>query len=179
MTDQLTDILRRSRNTRFFVPDPVPETALDGILEIARWTGSARNLQPWQFVVVDDRDTLAAIAASSPSLSWLAAAPLAIVLVMDGVTPEIEAFDEGRLAERIFAAARAYGLEAGIGWFLPGAPRERARQILDVPEGQEVRTVIAIGYPNPAPPPSPYPITQPRKPLAALVHRNRFGNGAT
>ncbi|MFN8591723.1 MAG: nitroreductase family protein [Thermomicrobiales bacterium] len=179
MTDQLTEILRRSRNTRFFTADPVPDAALNGILEIARWTGSARNLQPWQFVIVDDRETLAAIAASSPSLSWLAGAPLAIVLVMDGVTPEIEAFDEGRLAERIFAAARAYGLEAGIGWFLPGAPRDTARRILDVPEGQEVRTVIAIGHPDPAPPPSPYPIAQPRKPLSDLVHRNRFGNRAS
>jgi nitroreductase len=174
----LADVLRQSRNVRSFTSQPVPPEALAGILEAARWTGSASNAQPWQFIVVDEADTLRALAASSPSLGWLASAPLAIVLVLAGESRQTEAFDEGRLAERIFLAARAYGLAAGIGWFLPGEPRERAHVILGVPEGRQVRTVIAIGAPAPGPAPAATARREPRKPLVELVHRNRYGDGA-
>jgi nitroreductase len=181
---ELAESLRRSRNTRAFTSDPVPEDALRGILEIARWTGSAGNLQPWQLIVVDDPGIIRQLAATGPNLPWLAGAPLLIVLAMDDAAPGNAAFDEGRLAERIFAAARAYGLEAGLGWFLPDA-RDAARTILAVPEGYVVRTVIAIGVPaadrrSPAgPTPPPFPKTAPRKPLAEIVHRNRFGDRHT
>lgn len=154
------------------------EEAIRGILEIARWTGSAGNEQPWQLIVVDDPDIIRQLAATGPNLApWLGGAPLAIVLAMDDAAPGNGAFDEGRLAERIFAGARAYGLEAGLGWFLPDA-RDTARAILGVPDGWVVRTAIALGSPNPAPP-SPFPKRQARKPLSELVHRNRFGNRPT
>jgi nitroreductase len=177
---QLAALLRRTRNTRAFTPMPVPDEALAGILEIARWTGSAGNLQPWQIVVVDDPAVIRALAATGPNLPWLAGAPLVMVLAMDREAPDDGSFDEGRLAERILAAARAYGLGAGLGWFLPGEARQTAREILGVPEGYKVRTVIAIGEPAPAatlpePPPTPFPRSDARKPLSELTHRNRFG----
>lgn len=172
----LADLLLRSRNTRFFTPEPVPEGTLDGILEIARWTGSAGNEQPWQLIVIDDPDVIRRLAATGPNLApWLGNAPLLIVLAMDDGAPGNAAFDEGRLAERVFAGARAYGLEAGLGWILPEA-RDTARAILGVPDGWIVRTAIALGTPDPAPPPNPFPKREPRKPLAEIVSRNRFGN---
>ena len=106
---ELAQRLRTARNARSFAPQPVPQEALAAILEIARWTGSAGHKQPWQFIVIDDKETLRALAASGDNLAWLAGAPLAIVLVMDGAAPT-ESFDEGRLAERIFAGAHALGL---------------------------------------------------------------------
>lgn len=176
---ELAELLRRSRNTRFFTAEPVPEEAIQGILEIARWTGSAGNEQPWQIVVVDDPEIIRALAATGPNLApWLSGAPLLIVLVMADDAPGNAAFDEGRMAERVFAGARAYGLEAGLGWFLPGESREAAREILGVPEGYLARTAIAVGTPHPVPPPSPFPKKEPRKLLSEILHRNRFGNHA-
>jgi len=180
----LLDILRRVRNTRAFTPEPVSDDALAAILEVARRTGSAMNAQPWEFVVVRDRETVRGLSETGPNLPWLAGAPLAIVLVMAGQRPELEAFDEGRLAERIMAAAYAQGLAAGLGWFLKGEPRQRAYALLGVPEAKAMRTVIAVGHPaaaaGPAAPPpgSPYEGMRPtaaRKPLAELVHHDRYG----
>ncbi len=54
--------LRSLRAVRRFRPDPVPQEVVDELLEVARWTGSARNLQPWELVVIRDRETLGALA---------------------------------------------------------------------------------------------------------------------
>lgn len=170
-------VLRGARNVRRFRPDPVPPEAIDRILEIARWTGSAGNAQPWQFVVVRDRAAIEALARTGPNLPWLATAPLLIVPVMLGKNAATEGFDEGRLAERIVLAARAQGLEAGLGWFLPGPPRAEAAAILGAPGGRVVRTVVAIGFPDPSAAPTGMRAEPPRKPLADLVHHDRFGAG--
>jgi nitroreductase len=177
---QVAEFLLRTRNTRSFRAKPVPGESLAGILEIARWTGSAGNLQPWQIVVVDYPEIIRALAATGPNLPWLAGAPLVMVLAVDREAPDGGSFDEGRLAERILLAARAYGLSAGLGWFLPGDARKIAREITGVPDRYAVRTAIAIGEPasaseSAAPSATPFPRSQARKPLAEVVHRNRFG----
>ena len=177
---RLAAVLRRTRNTRAFGPSAVPAEALDGILEIARWTGSAGNQQPWQIIVVDDPAVIASLARTGPNLPWLADAPLVLALAIDRDAPGGGSFDEGRLAERVLTAARVFGLGAGLAWFLPGAARETASTILGVPDGYTVRTAIAIGEPDLAAsrlelPAMPFPESAARKPLAELTHRNRFG----
>jgi nitroreductase len=172
--------LRRVRNTRAFSDEPLPEEALGAILEVARWTGSAGNQQPWEFVVVQDRQQLAALAGLGPNLDWMAAAPVVIALVMAGERPKLEGFDEGRLAERILVAAEALGLGAGLGWPYGAEALAEARRLLAVPEPKTVRTLIAVGRPGGAAPPRPasmphQPPAEARKPLADLVHRDRYG----
>lgn len=180
----LLETLRGVRNTRHFTAEPVSDQALAEILEIARRTGSAMHAQPWEFVVVRDPAILRELSATGPNLPWLAGAPLAIVLVMAGQRPDLEGFDEGRLAERIMVAAYAQDLAAGLGWFLEGQPRQTAAAILGVPAERAMRTVIAIGHPAAAsgpagpPPGSPYqgmiPTTA-RKTLTGLVSDDRYG----
>ena len=55
---EVTEEIRRVRQARLYRPDPVPEEVLRELLEIARWTGSSRNTQPWEFVVVTDKEQL-------------------------------------------------------------------------------------------------------------------------
>ena len=172
--------LRGVRNTRAFAPEPLPDGALDAILEVARRTGSAGNQQPWEVVVVQDRDRIAALAGLGPNLGWMARAPVAIALVMAGEKPKLEGFDEGRLAERILVAANALGLGAGIGWPFGTEALANARRLLAVPEPQTLRTLIAIGRPGGPPPERPdsmphRPPDRARKPLADLVHHDRYG----
>ena len=73
------------RSVRFFEQHkPVPENVLQDVLEVARWSGSARNRQPWEFVVVRDRETLGSLAACEGRAAHLAKAAVGIVLVMAG-----------------------------------------------------------------------------------------------
>ena len=52
------DAIRSRRNVRTFTDEPIEPAQLDRILEAARRTPSASNWQPWDFVVVTDRDEL-------------------------------------------------------------------------------------------------------------------------
>src|SRR3954454_1779331 len=112
--------LRGLRAVRNFRPDPVPEEVVAELLLVARWSGSAKNEQPWEFVVVRDRERLRALAArSAPTAAGhLAGAPLGIILVMQGDRTRVphETFDEGRVSERILLAAAAHGVGGSIGW---------------------------------------------------------------
>src|ERR1700756_1115152 len=99
-------------------PDPLPEPVLHDILEVARWSGSAGNRQPWEFVVVRDRDMLRRLSAIyGANAGHLATAAVGIAIVIHPEVPDLDAYDEGRLAERILLAAAAQGVGAAVGHF--------------------------------------------------------------
>lgn len=140
------------------------------MLDVIRWSGSAGNRQPWEVVVVQDRETLRALASLEGYAGHLARAPLGIILVMAGRQPEQETFDEGRLAERVMLAALACGLGSSIGWFR-GAGADEAKRILDIPAQRLLRTAISIGYPTP----EAARRGGRRRPMTEVVHRDRYG----
>ena len=165
--------LRTLRAVRSFRDDPVPQDIVDDVLEVARWSGSASNKQPWDIVVIREPDTLQSLASFEGYAGHLARAPLGIVLVMAGDRAEQEAYDEGRLAERIMLAAHAYGLGSSIGW-LVGSGRDAARELLGVPGGKVVRTAISLGYPDDDARRSRTGRGRARKPLGEIVHEKRY-----
>ena len=165
--------LRRLRAVRNFRPDPVPQEVVDDLLQVARWSGSASNRQPWELVVVRDPETLRQLAALEGSVKHLADAPLGIVLVLAGERPEQEAYDDGRLSERIMLAAAAHGVGSCIGWFR-GEGREAARELLGVPQERTVRTVLSLGYPDEEARRARQRPAQARKPLSEIVHQERY-----
>jgi nitroreductase len=175
LTGDRIAFLRGLRSVRQFRDDPVPRAALDDILEVARWSGSGRNLQPWEFVVVRDRALMRELAALEGFAKHLAGAALGIVVVLPGEMAEMEAFDEGKLTERMMLAASAHGLGSCIGWF-GGAGREAARKLVGAPEGGLVRTVISIGYPDEEARRARSKPPEARKPLSKLIHQDRYGS---
>ncbi len=180
MTTQqsIADVLeriRRVRQIRQYRPDPVPAEALARILEIARWTGSSRNTQPWHLIVVDDRALLHQLSQLRPPIAWLADAPLGIAIVLDGQSEIAEAYDEGRLIERILIAANLLGLAGGVAWYGDAAQQAEAKRLLGIPEERTARSIVALGYPRSARDPRPSPVRGGRKPLAEIVSVNRYG----
>jgi nitroreductase len=170
--EDLISLLRSLRAVRSFRPDPVPREVVADILEVARWSGSASNRQPWELVVIRDQETLGKLARVEGYAAHLRGAPLGIVCVMAGGRPEQETYDEGRLSERIMLAAWAHGVGSSIGWIV-GEGRVEATEILGIPEDRTVRTAISLGYPDegarrrrPG---------QARKPLSEIVHEERYG----
>jgi nitroreductase len=137
-------LLRSLRAVRRYADRPVPEDVLLSILEVTRWTGSAKNTQPWELIVVRDRATLAELATCGPYASHLAGAAAAIVLVMENGN---QRFDEGRLAQTMMLAAWAHGVGSCIGSLYPDDNARRARALLGVPDQRWLRTSIALGYP--------------------------------
>ena len=170
-TEDRIAFLRSLRAVRSFRPDPVPQNVVEDILEVARWSGSASNRQPWELVVIRDRETLEKLAQVEGYAHHLADAPLGIVLVMAGERAVQETYDEGRLAERLMLAASAHGVGSSIGWIV-GDGRTAAREILGIPESSTVRTAISLGYPDEAG--RRRRTGQARKPLSEIVHEERY-----
>ncbi len=169
--------LRGLRAVRQLRPDPLPEAVLNDILEVARWSGSAGNRQPWEFVVVRDRAVLGRLAAiDGANAQHLAHAAVGLAIVIRPEAPELDAYDEGRLAERILLAAAVHGVGAAIGHFTgPGdtwAASAEAKRLLGIPDTLLLRETISLGYPAEHLQPTPNPPG--RKPLEQLVHWDRY-----
>src|SRR4051812_27822078 len=167
--------LRRVRQARQYRPDPVSPDALQELLEIARWTGSSRNTQPWTFIVITDKDQLRRISQLRPAINWVAGAPLAIAIVLDGESETTEAFDEGRITERLLIGARLLGLGGGTAWFGDESQREQAKEILSIPPDRVARSVVVLGYPTTTKDHRPNPAQAGRRSLAELVSYDRLG----
>jgi nitroreductase len=166
--DPVLRALRRTRQIRQFTDEPVTETDLNAILEVARWSGSSMNRQPWTFIVIRDRADRDRLAELAPSAKHVAGAAVAIALAMRGDNPEWDAYDEGRAAERILVAAGALGLGAAIGW-APEASRPQVAEFLGLTAPAFVRTIISLGHPTEA---AQQPRSAPgtaRRPIAELV----------
>jgi nitroreductase len=170
--------IRRVSQIRQYSPDPVPEEVVDQLLELARWTGSSKNGQPWHFIVVRDKDRLKKIAALRPNISWLAGAPLGIAIILDGTEPISEAYDEGRLTERLLTGANMLGYGGGVAWFGDASQQSDAKRTLGVPDGRTARQIVMIGRPTSTKDPRPTGPKRGRRPLADLVSFERLGERA-
>jgi nitroreductase len=136
--------IRSLRSVRRFAPTPIPDEVLRDVLDIARWTGSSKNTQPWELILVRDPDRLRELAACGTFASHLAGAAAGLVLVMDD---DQRRLDEGRLAQNVMLAAWAYGIGSCIATLQPEANIQRARDLLRVPAERGLRTAISLGYP--------------------------------
>lgn len=172
---QVLEQIRKVRQIRQYRPEPVPAEALHELLEVARWTGSSRNTQPWHFIVVTDRETLRQISQLRPPINWVADAPLGIAIVLDGENPMSEAYDEGRVTERLLIAAQVLGLGGGVAWYGDASQQAEAKRILGIPEGRTARSIVTIGHPLSARDPRPNPARGGRKPLTEIVSYERYG----
>jgi hypothetical protein len=169
------DPIRRVSQIRQYTPEAVPDEVVDQLLELARWTGSAKNSQPWRFIVVRDKERLKKLAALRPPIGWLASAPLGIAIVLDGVEEMFGAYDEGRLTERLMTGATMLGYGAGTAWFGGATQDAEAKRILGIPEGMTARQIVLIGRPISNKDPRPSGPSRGRKPLSLLVSYDRWG----
>ena len=172
---EVVEEIRRVRQARLYRQDPVPAEVLNELLEVARWTGSSRNTQPWHFIVVTDKETLRRISEIRPPINWVADAPLAIAIVLDGANPISEAYDEGRVTERLLVAARLLGLGGGTAWFGDAGQQAQGKEILGIPAERSARSVVVLGYPTTTKDHRPNGPVPGRKALAEIVSHQEFG----
>jgi nitroreductase len=175
---EVTRELCKVRQARQYRPEAVPDDVVAELLEIARWTGSSRNTQPWHFVVVTDKEQLRAISEIRTPINWVATAPLAIAIVLNGGSEASEAYDEGRVTERILIGARLLGLGGGTAWFGDAGQQARGKELLGIPAEKTARSVVVLGYPASVKDPRPGAAPGGRKPIAEVVSYGRFGRGA-
>src|SRR5262245_17933485 len=153
----------RKRDQRAFLPAPIPEAALQRILQAGRMTGSSKNREPNRFILVRDRERLAALGATTPVGRWMSRAAAAIVIVQT----ERHEFDAGRCAQNMMVVAWS----EGIGSCPAHLPERAVAELLGIPDAVSVNRVIGFGYIDPARAAPPASVARRRLALATLVHR--------
>lgn len=173
---EVTAELQKVRQARQYTDREVAPDVIQELLQIARWTGSSRNTQPWEFIAITDKGQLQKIADLRAPIAWVAEAPLAIAIVLNGESEMAEAYDEGRVTERLLIGAHVLGLGGGIAWFGDDALQSVAKDFLGIPAEKTARAVVVIGYPRSIKDPRPNPATPGRRPIEELVSYDRMGN---
>jgi nitroreductase len=164
------------RDLRTYTDRAIPADVLERILDAGRRSGSARNRQPWQFIVVADHEQKARLARTGRFTAHLSGAAVIIVIVVDAAR---DLFDAGRCAQNMMLAAWSQGVASCPATLQHDAA---ARAVLGLPSGAVLATAIAFGYPHPEGRGGTERLAlrilagRGRKPLAQVVHRDRFGS---
>lgn len=137
--------------TRHFLPDPVPAGDVDAIIEAARWTGSARNRQPWRFAVVTDPALRGSLARLGAYAQHLAGAPLVIGIAVDETSGEDAHFDAGRAAQVLMGAAGQLGYGTCPATLFPTTNADEAAALVGLGPPWRMRWALSVGRPAPAP----------------------------
>jgi nitroreductase len=151
---------------RQYQATPVPPEVVRRIVEVGHLTGSAKNAQPWHFIVVENRETLRQLGALSRSGPYIAQAPLAIAVTIENTRFAVS--DASRAIQSMILAAWSEGI--GSNWVGFQGMAE-VKTLLGIPEELDLLAVLPFGYPVQA-------IGQGRKrrkPLSEVAHRERFG----
>ncbi|HUZ52090.1 MAG TPA: nitroreductase family protein [Streptosporangiaceae bacterium] len=168
---QTWDAITSRRNVRVFADRPVPAADLDQILEAGRRSPSSQNWQPWDFILVTDRQQLRELAKVWRGAGHVAGSAAAIVVIGPAADNEFHRaqLDLGQATMAMTLAAADLGIgscHAGV------ADLELARELLGFPEDRNWAFLISLGYPADRP---LVPIKNPkRRPFAEVVHRSRW-----
>ncbi len=163
------DAIRSRRNVREYTDEPIARERLDQILEAGRRSPSSRNWQPWDFVVVTDRQQLTELSRVWRGAGHVARSAATIALVAP--VPEDERqrdwvqYDLGQATMSIMLAAAGLGIGSG---HAAVTDQRMAGKILGFPDDKFCAYLIALGYPAGRP---LAPIQRPdRRPFDAVVH---------
>ena len=153
-------VIRKRRSIREFKTNPVEPEKVDLLVEAALRAPSSRGLQPWEFVVVTDKDLLEKLSRAKPHGSaFVKNAPLAVVVCADPDKSDVWVEDCSIAAILMQLSAESLGLSSC--WI---QIRERMHddaessegyiaELLRIPKKLKVESVIAIGYPAETKPP--------------------------
>jgi nitroreductase len=164
---EVFEAVRTVLAVRRYAPDPVPPDVIARILEAGRLSASAQNLQPWHFVVIQDRGTLGRIGEIIETGRYASRASFAIAvcIVRDR---RIALSDGSRAIQNMILTAWSAGI--GSNWMGFGRMPE-IEQLLGLPDTHQTLTVLAFGIPAETHDRG----VKDRKPLAEVASRERFG----
>ncbi|MGQ9677914.1 MAG: nitroreductase family protein [bacterium] len=154
MEQRLMPIFAR-RSVRDYFDRPVDDKDVVALLEAAMAAPSARNLKPWHFIMIRNRETLRRITEIHPAAQMLHQAPLAIAVCGDkDVSPSFWVQDCAAATENILIAAAMLGLGAVWLGVHPREEREKLlKELLEVPENYGLLCVVSVGVPKVTPEP--------------------------
>src|ERR1700757_2032587 len=143
---QTWQAIESRRNVRSFANRPIPAADLDQILEAGRRSPSSQNWQPWDFILVTEREQLRELAGVFSGAGHVAGSAATIVVIGPAADNEFHRaqFDLGQATMAMTLAAADLGIgscHAGV------ADLQLARDLLGFPVERGWVMLISLGYP--------------------------------
>mgnify|MGYP000082393865 CR=1 FL=1 len=172
---ELLEAIKSRRSIRRFTGEEIPDEDLKTILNAAIRAPSAGNLQPWEFIVVKNKETKKKLARAALGQTWMIKAHV-IVVVCANIPRTARYYGErGKILYCIQDTAAAiqnmlltvHALGYGACWVGAFSERE-VKEILEIPEHVRPVALVPIGKPKENPPP------RPRIPLEKVLHFEKY-----
>jgi nitroreductase len=167
------DAITARRKTTLYEDRPIEDEKLRRILEAGRRTGSSRNEQRWDFILVRDRERLKRLSQVWVGAAHVADAPAAIAVVApigdDPRTAESINFDLGQAVATMMIAATDLGIGTRHGSV---QDYDLGAEVLGLPDDKRLTWLFSLGYPSDRP---LEPVERPdRRPYDEVVHLERW-----
>ena len=152
---ELMDLILKRRSVRKYTDDEIPEEKLDKILQAGLLAPSSRNLKPWEFYVIRNKDTLKKLSkAKKMGGGMLSECNAAVAVFADGSRSDTWVEDCSIAMSFMMLAAQEQGI--GTCWVqihlrtsLSGKDAEaNVREILTVPDRYRIAGILALGVPG-------------------------------
>ncbi|MGA3263572.1 MAG: nitroreductase family protein [Terracidiphilus sp.] len=159
------EVLKTRRCIRAYTAEPVARNVIEDIVNCARLAATARNEQPWEFVVVTEREALRRIASLTDYGKFIADAAACVVVLCKDTKYYLE--DGCNASQNMLLAATAHGL--GACW-VAGDKKpyaETVRKEVGAPDGYKVVSLVPFGHPAESP-------QQPKRLLTEVLHWEKF-----
>ena len=159
------ECLKTRRSIRSYKPGPVDPKVIEDIIDCGRLATTAINIQPWQFIAVTERETLAEIGGMTNHGKFIADASCCVAVFCDKGKYYLE--DGCAATQNILLAAHAHGL--GSCW-VAGDKKPYVGEmgrLLGVPDNYTLVSLIAIGHAGSVPSPA-------KKTLEEVLHWEEF-----
>lgn len=157
---EFSEVIRARRSVRNYENRPIPDAVLDHILDTVKWTPSWANTQCWEVIIIKEAamktQLQSAMGNTNPAWKSLAGAPVVLAICgklnsagfyKDKVTTKFGdwfMFDLGIFTQSLCLAAQ----DQGLGTVITGLfDHDKAKEILKVPDGFELVSLVPIGYP--------------------------------
>jgi len=159
------EAMHSRRSIRAYTPQPVDRATIGEIVDCARLAPTAMNDQPWEFVVLTEKPSLARIPQLLGHAEFIANAAFCILVLARPSTCAVE--DCCAATENLLLAAEAHGL--GACW-VAGSPQPYAPAVakaFGAPADLTLISIVSVGHPAESP-------SIEKRPLADLLHWERF-----
>jgi len=162
------EIIKKRRSIREYKDKPIPKQALEKMVDAARLAPTARNVQPWEFIVVTEPSTLTKLGELAENGRFLAQAKACIAVFSSDTKYYLE--DGCAATENILLAAAS--LDIGSCW-VAGDKKpycSEVSKLLNVPATFKLISLISLGYP---PSEKGFRVAEKRS-LSEVIHWERF-----
>ena len=151
--ENFLELLKRRRSSRLFTSEPVDKDMVCDLMKAALMSPSGHRINPWEFVLVEDKEMLKVLSVSKEhGVGLLEGAAMAVVVIGD--TAKTDVWIEDCSIATIILQLAAEDMGLGSCWVQirrrtdaeGNVSEDNVRKLLGIPENYAVLSIVAVGH---------------------------------